>query len=247
MDDKTPVAEAQTPPKKNKSAPQLYVEKIPTVEAVRRTQLVIQSTDFISLGDDVHSNQSAPHSVGTSDWEPFIGGSPAKEQPVEKSAGSWNAFENPPQLTMSSPDLLDSHSNPPVPTPDPFGLDALPHTPKVEASTSVTFIPPSSSMAEVSAGQQSTEDILKLYDVPKKTGEAPLPPNLGLPMGPQGMPVAYPPIAGQPYGMYPAMGTGLYPQIAVPNPNAGPGFGQSGAFFNAPEASPQQFYGQGHK
>jgi len=248
MDEKTPAADVQTPPKKNKSAPQLCIEKtIPTVEPVRRTPLVIQPLDFISLGDDVVSNQSAPQSVGNSDWEPFAGASPVKELPVEKSAASWNTFDAAPQTNATSPDLLDSHSSHAVATSDPFGLDALPPSPKKEAVQSDAFGYKNAS----ESGQQSTEDILKLYDVPKRTNEPPLPPNLGLPMGPQGMHSLYPSIGGapyQPYGVHPQMGAGhMYPPIAVPNQNFASSYGQNGAYFNASGTPPQQFYGQGHK
>ena len=239
MDEKTPVAETveEGPATVRKSAPSpppllSPTEKsIPVVEAQPKTSLVTLSADFISLGDDVQSNKSAPQSHGTSDWEPFTGGgSPVQESTtkVENAASSsWNALES---LTQG-----DSISQPTTLNSDPFGLDNLQPSPKVEDGAKHQ---PWGQSEDVVNGKQSTEEILKLYDVPQKKGEAPLPPNLGLPMGPpQGVPL-YPQLHPRPYAGSQQQqqgmngGSHLYPHIAAPNMSqsfAAPGYSQGTA------------------
>ena len=261
MDEKTAVAEEVSPPKKNKSAPQLYPRiepAIPTVETARKTPLMVETVDFILLGDDVQSNQSAPQSMGTGDWEPFKDSSPAKGQ-SEKSGSSWNAFENSVSTKVAVAVREDlSRQDRPVAAaaaPDPFGLDALPQTPPAETTSRSTF-GTSAPVETPSTGQQTTEDILKLYDAPRKMNEPLLPPNLGLPMGPPpGVHSMYPGLHGsrapQPFpGFAPQMVNGhMYPQIAVPNaqPSFMPGgyYAQGSAYFNASgKYPPHSFYGQ---
>ena len=259
MDEKTTVAEVVPPPKKNKSAPQLYPRiepAIPAVETARKTPLMIEPVDFISLGDDVQSNQSAPQSVGTGDWEPFKDSSPVKGQ-SEKSGSSWNAFESSvhTKTTVALGEGPSHHDRSRDTTSDPFGLDALPQTPPA-ATTSSSAFGTAASVETPSTGQQTTEDILKLYDAPRKSNEPILPPNLGLPMGPPpGLHSMYPGLHGshapQSFpGFAPQMVRGhMYPQIAVPNaqPSFMPGgyYAQGTAYFNASGTyPPHSFYGR---
>lgn len=241
MDEKTPVAVVESPAERKISPTRLQVEPPVVVnEPVRKTPLVIES-DFISLSDDPPSIPPAPKSLPAMDWEPFPDDAGFQ---VESSGASWNAFDTAPP---AEPSWKAPSPKPNDVSKDPFGLDALQTTPKAETTPSASFDAQAAPSETTTPGQQSTEDILKLYDLPKRTGEPLLPPNLGLPMGP---PPMYPyMVPSFPSNGYPPMGNGhLYPQVAVPHPqNMFPAYGTAPSNFQPSAGYPPQFYGQGHK
>lgn len=185
--------------------------KITVLDPPRKTQLVV--ADFLDFQEDKQSVKLDPQVLTTSsDWAQFETkqGSSIGEK-VEISGASWSAFVGEDSTKSQTIDLLDTQPK----NDDPFGLDALKDAEPLSSTLAST------SRNDVTGDgrqhQEAMDNILKLYDAPRARHEAPLPPNLGLPMGS---------VNGPPPGLYPTLPeqtrNAFSPGMPLPHPNLYP-------------------------